>query len=51
MGVNGARSEGAALVTLTPAPLPSRERGYVALNFNSLIALKFCTPPPTRLVV
>jgi hypothetical protein len=26
-------------------------QGYPSANFRSLIALKSCTPPPTRLVV
>ena|GEM_PF-4495800 len=34
-----------------PSPLPLIPRDYVALNFITLMASKFCTPPPTRLVV
>ena len=36
---------------LAPPQGGSRDVDYDAANFISLIASKFCTPPPTRLVV
>ena len=46
---------GAKARRATSPPLRDREetisRDQLAANFITLIASKFCTPPPTRLVV
>ena len=38
-------------VSLSRKGRGSQHSHHVALNFITLIASKFCTPPPTRLVV
>ena len=47
-----AQNDGFAAVRELPLPQGEREPVHqLAANFISLIASKFCTPPPTRLVV
>jgi hypothetical protein len=46
------QNDGFAAVRELPLPQGEREPFHqLALNFITLIASKFCTPPPTRLVV